>query len=311
MTFYLKNKMNFLKFKNYFVSDEDGTFWPGVIEVPSEAEVQYEEAENNQFIKNNPRIITGVILLLVLSLFFISKLSAFILLLLVSLICSKEWFDIFEYDLYIPYTLLIYSPIAPLLIIYFYDISKIHYSYFIFPIGLIIYTGTFINYGIYDKFGSVLIFHTWFSLGVVSIAYILIEYNILFTYLAILSIAISDIAAYEAGRRIGKRKLIESISPNKTVEGLIFGLVFGSIFMGINISINLDESLLVTILISFVFILFGVIGDLFMSRIKRSIGIKDSSDSLPGHGGFLDRVDSYLLSFAFLLLVSEFSFLSI
>ena len=303
--------MNFLKFKKYFVSDEDGTFWPGVIEVPSETEVQYEEAENNQFIKNNPRIITGVILLLVLSLFFISKLSAFILLLLVSLICSKEWFDIFEYDLYIPYTILIYSPIAPLLIIYFYDISKIHYSYFIFPIGLIIYTGTFINYGIYDKFGSVLIFHTWFSLGVVSIAYILIEYNILFTYLAILSIAISDIAAYEAGRRIGKRKLIESISPNKTVEGLIFGLVFGSIFMSINISINLDESLLVTILISFIFILFGVIGDLFMSRIKRSIGIKDSSDSLPGHGGFLDRIDSYLLSFAFLLLVSEFSFLSI
>ena len=303
--------MNFLKFKKYFVSDEDGTFWPGVIEVPSEIEVEYEEAENNQFIKNNPRIITGVILLLVLSLFFISKLSAFILLLFVSLICSKEWFDIFEYDLYIPYTILIYSPIAPLLIIYFYDISKIHYSYFIFPIGLIIYTGTFINYGIYDKFGSVLIFHTWFSLGVVSIAYILIEYNILFTYLAILSIAISDIAAYEAGRRIGKRKLIESISPNKTVEGLIFGLVFGSIFMGINISINLDESLLVTILISFIFILFGVIGDLFMSRIKRSIGIKDSSDSLPGHGGFLDRIDSYLLSFAFLLLVSEFSFLSI
>jgi len=311
MTYYLKNKMNFLKFKNYFVSDEDGTFWPGVIEIPSENEDQYEEETNNQFIKNNPRIITGVILLLVLSLFFISKLTAFILLLLLSLICSKEWFDIFEYDLFIPYTLLIYSPIAPLLIIYFYDISKIHYSYFIFPIGLIIYTGTFINYGIYEKYGSVLIFHTWFSLGVVSIAYILIEYNILFTYLAILSIAISDIAAYEAGRRIGKRKLIESISPNKTVEGLLFGLVFGTLFMGINISMNLETSLLVTIIISFLFVLFGVLGDLFMSRIKRSIGIKDSSDTLPGHGGFLDRVDSYLLSFAFLLLVSEFSFLSI
>ena len=50
----------------------------------------------------------------------------------------------------------------------------------------------------------------------------------------------------------------------------------------------------------------GQFGDLFMSRIKRSLGIKDSSDSLPGHGGFLDRVDSYLLSFAFLLLVSQF-----
>ena len=70
--------------------------------------------------------------------------------------------------------------------------------------------------------------------------------------------------------------------------------------------INLNINFLQTIAISTFFILFGVIGDLFMSRIKRSLGIKDSSDSLPGHGGFLDRVDSYLLSFAFLLLVSQF-----
>ena len=81
--------------------------------------------------------------------------------------------------------------------------------------------------------------------------------------------------------------------------------------MAINISINLEASLLTTFVISFMFILFGVIGDLFMSRIKRSIGIKDSSNTLPGHGGFLDRVDSYLLSFTFLLIVSEFSFLNI
>ena len=81
--------------------------------------------------------------------------------------------------------------------------------------------------------------------------------------------------------------------------------------MAINISINLEASLLTTFVISIMFILFGVIGDLFMSRIKRSIGIKDSSNTLPGHGGFLDRVDSYLLSFTFLLIVSEFSFLNI
>jgi phosphatidate cytidylyltransferase len=137
----------------------------------------------------------------------------------------------------------------------------------------------------------------------------LIEYNILFTYLAILSIAVSDIAAYEGGRRVGKRKLMESISPNKTIEGLMFGLVAGTLFMSINIYINLNVNLLVTLLVSIFFISFGVLGDLFMSRIKRSIGIKDSGETLPGHGGFLDRVDSYLLSFAFLLLVTEFSFL--
>ena len=137
--------MNYLKFKTSFVSDDDGTFWPGVIEVPAETEIKYEEETKNQIIKDNPRIITGIILLVVLSLFFVSKISAYVLLLILSLICSKEWFDIFEYDRYIPYTLLIYSPLAPLFILYYYDLSKIHYPYFIFPIGLIIYTGTFIN----------------------------------------------------------------------------------------------------------------------------------------------------------------------
>ena len=79
----------------------------------------------------------------------------------------------------------------------------------------------------------------------------MIEFNLLFTYLAIISISVSDIAAYEAGRRIGKRKLIESISPNKTVEGLVFGLLFGSIFMSINFYINLNINFLQTITISF------------------------------------------------------------
>ncbi len=309
MRYYQKNKMNFLKFKRYFVSDDDGTFWPGVIEVPSETEMHVEEESRNQFIKNNPRIVTGIILFLILSIFFINKISAFLLIILVTLICSKEWFDIFEYDIYIPYSLLIYSPLAPLLILYFYDISKIHYAYFIFPIGLIIYTGTFINFGIYEKFGSAFIFHTWFSIGVVSIVYILLQYGNLFTFFAILSISISDIAAYEGGKRIGKRKLIESISPNKTIEGLIFGLLFGTIFMSVNIYVNLQINILNTVIISFLFILFGVVGDLFMSRIKRTVGIKDSSDTLPGHGGFLDRIDSYLLSFTFLLLLTQFSFL--
>ncbi len=309
MRYYQKNKMNFLKFKRYFVSEDDGTFWPGVIEVPSETEMHVEEESRNQFIKNNPRIVTGIILFLILSIFFINKISAFLLIILVTLICSKEWFDIFEYDIYIPYSLLIYSPLAPLLILFFYDISKIHYAYFIFPIGLIIYTGTFINFGIYEKFGSAFIFHTWFSIGVVSIAYILLQYGNLFTFFAILSISISDIAAYEGGKRIGKIKLIESISPNKTIEGLIFGLLFGTIFMSLNIYVNLQINILNTVIISFLFILFGVVGDLFMSRIKRTVGIKDSSDTLPGHGGFLDRIDSYLLSFTFLLLLTQFSFL--
>jgi|TARA_B100000029_G_scaffold71417_1_gene63340 phosphatidate cytidylyltransferase len=298
--------MNFLKFNQYFVSeDDDGTFWPGVIEVPSESEIFTEEKTSTSFIKNNPRLITGLLLFIFVTLFFINLFTAFLLLIIISLVCSKEWSDIFDYGNQIPYAILIYSPLAPILILYFYDLNKIHYSYFIFPIGLIIYSGTFLSYGIYEKFGSVFIFHTWFSLGVVSIAYFLKEYSLMFTYLSILSISISDIAAYEIGRRYGKTKLSKNISPNKTIEGLFAGLFCGSALMTYNILSNTEFTILLALIISIFFISFGVLGDLFMSRIKRSLGIKDSSNTLPGHGGFLDRIDSYLISFPFLLLTTQ------
>ncbi len=298
--------MNFLKFNQYFVSeDDDGTFWPGVIEVPSESEIFTEEKTSTSFIKNNPRLITGLLLFIFVTLFFINLFTAFLLLIIISLVCSKEWSDIFDYGNQIPYAILIYSPLAPILILYFYDLNKIHYSYFIFPIGLIIYSGTFLSYGIYEKFGSVFIFHTWFSLGVVSIAYFLKEYSLIFTYLSILSISISDIAAYEIGRRYGKTKLSKNISPNKTIEGLFAGLFCGSALMTYNILSNTEFTILLALIISIFFISFGVLGDLFMSRIKRSLGIKDSSNTLPGHGGFLDRIDSYLISFPFLLLTTQ------
>ena len=298
--------MNFLKFNQYFVSeDDDGTFWPGVIEVPSESEIFTEEKTSTSFIKNNPRLITGLLLFIFVTLFFINLFTAFLLLIIISLVCSKEWSDIFDYGNQIPLAILIYSPLAPILILYFYDLNKIHYSYFIFPIGLIIYSGTFLSYGIYEKFGSVFIFHTWFSLGVVSIAYFLKEYSLMFTYLSILSISISDIAAYEIGRRYGKTKLSKNISPNKTIEGLFAGLFCGSALMTYNILSNTEFTILLALIISIFFISFGVLGDLFMSRIKRSLGIKDSSNTLPGHGGFLDRIDSYLISFPFLLLTTQ------
>ena len=301
--------MNFSKYRFNFSSDDEGTFWPGVIELPVDENTKEDEESSSNLITSNPRLFTAVGLLVLLSLFFTNKNSAFLLLIFAVFIASKEWFDMFDYGIVIPYPFLLYSALAPMFIVYYYDISLIYISFFLLPIGVIIYTGSFISYGIYEKFGSLFIFHIWFSLGITSVVFILKNYSLLFTYLSIISISLSDTLAYEVGRRYGKTKLIEHISPNKTVEGLVAGLATGMFAMMLNFYFNTETELLTAFIISLLFVGFGVLGDLFVSKIKRTISIKDSSSLLPGHGGLLDRVDSYLLSFPILLLFSLFSYL--
>ncbi len=292
------------------MSDNEGTFWPGYIELPEEENL--EDSSNFQNDKNesrftlNPRIYTGLGLLLLVAVLFLNQTSAFILLVLVALISTKEWFDIFDYGIIIPYPLLLYSSLAPLVIAYFYGLDNIHVPLFIFPIGVIVYTGTFVSYGIYEKFGSSYLFLIWFGTGIASIGYVLQNLGPLFTFLALISISLSDIAAYEFGKRYGKRKLSESISPNKTIEGFFAGLLIGSISMFIVLNNYFELDFIPTLLVSLIFILFGVLGDLFESRIKRTLEVKDSSDFLPGHGGVLDRVDSQILSFPVLVLFIQF-----
>jgi len=292
------------------MSDNEGTFWPGYIELPEEENL--EDSSNFQNDKNesrftlNPRIYTGLGLLLLVAVLFLNQTSAFILLVLVALISTKEWFDIFDYGIIIPYPLLLYSSLAPLVIAYFYGLDNIHVPLFIFPIGVIVYTGTFVSYGIYEKFGSSYLFLIWFGTGIASIGYVLQNLGPLFTFLALISISLSDIAAYEFGKRYGKRKLSESISPNKTIEGFFAGLLIGSLSMFIVLNNYFELEFIPTLLVSLIFILFGVLGDLFESRIKRTLEVKDSSDFLPGHGGVLDRVDSQILSFPVLVLFIQF-----
>ena len=302
--------MNFSKFRFNFSSDDDGTFWPGVIELPVDETSEPEKLQGDNFFTSNPRVFTAAGLLVLISVFFTNKNSAFLLLVFAVFIASKEWFDMFDYGIVIPYPFLLYSALTPMFIVYYYDLSLTSVSFFMLPIGLIIYTGSFISYGIYEKFGSLFIFHIWFSLGITSVVFVLKNYSLLFTSLAIISISLSDTLAYEVGRRYGKRKLIEHISPNKTVEGLIAGLTIGTIAMFLNLYFNSYTGILISLVLSFIFVCFGVLGDLFVSKIKRTLSVKDSSSLLPGHGGLLDRVDSYLLSFPVLLLFSLFSYLN-
>ena len=300
--------MNYLRYKKLFQSENDGTFWPGYIELPDEDDPSHinTNQEEKSFYSSNPRIVTGVVLLILVAVMFLNKTTAFILLIIVSLIATKEWFDMFEYEKILPYPLLLYAALAPLIVIYFYGLNNLHVPYLIFPIGVIVYTGTFVNYGIYDKFGSSFLFLIWFGTGLASIGFLLNNFGPLFTFLLLISISINDVAAYEFGRRYGKRKLSQDISPNKTVEGFVSGLFFGTVVVFFILNYFLDITFVQKILISFIFIIFGTLGDLFESKIKRSIELKDTSTLLPGHGGVLDRIDSQLLSFPILVLLIHF-----
>ena len=301
--------MNYLRFKKLYQADNDGTFWPGYIELPdndNNSESEETELNSNFNLLSNPRVYTGIGLLALLTLFFLSKTSALILLIIVSLIATKEWFDMFDYGIMLPYPLLLYASLAPLITVYFYGYENYYIPFFIFPLGVVIYTGTFVEYGIYEKFGSSFLFLAWFGSGIGAIGYILSNFGPLMTYLLLISVSLSDIAAYEYGRRYGKRKLAKNISPNKTVEGFLAGLILGVFVNFFVLSNNLELTLTQCLLLSVVFILFATIGDLFESKLKRSIDIKDASSLLPGHGGVLDRIDSQLLSFPVLVFFLHF-----
>lgn len=104
----------------------------------------------------------------------------------------------------------------------------------------------------------------------------------------------SDTFAYLTGKYFGSRKL-SSISQNKTVEGLIGGMFF-TIVAGIIINYNFPNLRGNWIIIAIIIAIVAPMGDLAESKLKRVFGIKDSGNLLPGHGGFLDRLDSFLPS---------------
>lgn len=133
------------------------------------------------------------------------------------------------------------------------------------------------------------------SLGVFAISNILkLDLSVL-GYVIVATYA-TDTFAYLGGNLFGKHKLIERISPNKTVEGAIAGTVgsivlsilFAYFFVNLEFTVVLYASLLIPI--------FAQVGDLTFSMIKRKFDIKDFGNIFPGHGGVLDRIDSVLFS---------------
>ena len=126
-------------------------------------------------------------------------------------------------------------------------------------------------------------------------------------YLAFSVIYGGDTAAYAIGCSMGKRKLIPSLSPKKTVEGAIGGLI-GSAIISVFVCylFEIELSFFGAITLGLLLGVLGQIGDLFASAIKRAFRVKDSGYFLPGHGGVLDRIDSILTSVPALLVFIYF-----
>lgn len=131
--------------------------------------------------------------------------------------------------------------------------------------------------------------------------------SVMFVWLIIIATYVTDTFAYLGGRMFGKHKLIPRVSPNKTIEGSVSGYVVSFIVTFLFGKFMIPESYQIVVLLSAIFLpIFGQIGDLAFSAIKRCYGIKDFGNIFPGHGGMLDRVDSLLfniMAFYFIFMI--------
>ncbi len=111
----------------------------------------------------------------------------------------------------------------------------------------------------------------------------------------------ADTGAYIAGKNFGKHKLLERVSPGKTWEGWVGGTLL-TVLVGWALSLFFhDLELYQWIGTALIVSVFGVLGDLTESLLKRSLGVKDSGTLLPGHGGILDRFDSLIMVIPFIV----------
>ena len=183
----------------------------------------------------------------------------------------------------------------------------------------------------FTSIASSLIFAAYVLFGIYNLVRLkrimpMAEYGYDAVFLVILCAGIAwggDIMAYFSGYLFGKHKMAPKLSPKKTIEGAIGG-VLGSVVIALGMTYayskmpfsantvvgNISENYILLILFAALGSFVGMIGDLFASAVKRQQGIKDYGNIMPGHGGVLDRFDSFLLVAVIISLMADFIVLS-
>ena len=250
------------------------------------------------------RIKTALVLLLIgLSVIYLNSWFYFAFIAITLLLASKEYYQIYQKGGYSPFLPLILIAVF-LLILFRYLFAFTGSDVLIaltFLIAMAIHTfryelgKTTSAIDLALTLGAVLYFG-W--IGGYFISIISLAYGQWWLLLTIAIIAISDSGAFFIGRRFGKRKLAPKTSPGKTWEGyfggvffgIIGGILVGLLFNQFSSSINATNGFILGLVLS----VLTPLGDLGESMIKRQFGIKDSSNLLPGHGGAMDRIDTWI-----------------
>lgn len=120
-------------------------------------------------------------------------------------------------------------------------------------------------------------------------------------FIGIMISVLTDAGAYYVGKTIGNIKIFPTTSPNKTLEGIIGGSLFCVVFLSMLFwyfpsFFTLNTNLTVFVFLIVISSLASIFGDYLQSRFKRTQGVKDSGNILPGHGGLSDRLDSHLVT---------------
>ena len=250
------------------------------------------------------RVLTGMLggsLLLLSALHELSYLVVFVLIIFLS---SREYFKILVNNGFRPnYNLGVFLSVIIFVTTYLYASkeSLIGVHFVLVPILPLVCLSALYSSNNNETLSNVSV--TFFGILYISLPISLLNfivfneysYNSIYLMATLLFLWTSESAAYFGGSLFGRKKLFESVSPMKTWEGVISGLLANVILAYLihQFVWTSFQTFTFWVLFSMVVLVSGIFGDLFESLLKRNFNLKDSGNKLPGHGGFLDRFDSF------------------